>query len=169
MLTPNLQLPHQPIEVTRAVDEIEVPRQLKSPNAWNGRHWRYKHRESQEWEKAIFYALAQQRGVRGVVGALLVLGAFPWQASTEKRTVTVTRIVPSKRNFIRDEDNLRFSVKPLNDALKRLGLIRDDSRKWLEQDTPTQEVSPSGQWVTRIRIERTESPPAVAAVAGQVE
>lgn len=131
---------------------VTVPRQLKSPNAWNGRHWRYKHRETQEWEKAVFYEIARQRGVKGVLGALLVLGAFPWQACMERRGVQITRVVPSARNFIRDDDNLRFATKPLNDALKRLKLIREDSRKWLVQDAPTQEVSTDGQYYTRITI-----------------
>lgn len=132
---------------------LTVPRQLKSPNAWNGRHWRYKHRESQDWEKDVFYTIASQKGVRTVLGALLTLGAFPWQSCEEKRSVTVTRFVPSARNFIRDDDNLRFAVKPVFDALKRLKLIKDDSRKWLTHATPTQEVSSDGNYYTRIVIE----------------
>lgn len=132
--------------------DLLVPRQLKSPNTWNGRHWRYKHRESQEWEQAVFYLIAAQRGVKGVLGAIYTLGAFPWPACTTRQMVTVTRFVPTARNFIRDEDNLRFATKPLNDALKRLKLIHDDSRKWLEQDMPTQNVSGDGRYYTRIQI-----------------
>lgn len=132
--------------------ELVIERELKSPNKWQGRHWRYKHRETQEWEKVVFYEIARLKGVKGVWGALLVLGAFPWQSCEEKRAVTITRVVPSARNFIRDDDNLRFATKPLNDALKRLKLIHDDSRKWLEQGIPTQEVSTDGKYYTRIRI-----------------
>ncbi len=133
--------------------DLTIPRELKSPNRWNGAHWRVKHRESQDWERDIFYEIASQQRVKGILGALLVLGAFPWQSCQEKRIVTMTRFVPSKRNFIKDDDNLRFATKPVNDALKRLQLIREDSRKWLEQATPTQEVSTDGKYYTRIQIQ----------------
>jgi hypothetical protein len=135
---------------TGAALTLLVQRQLKSPNAWNGRHWRYKHRESQEWEMHVFAQIAIQRGAGA---ALKASERRPW----ERRKVSVTRLVPSLRNFIRDDDNLRFSTKPLNDALKRLGLIHDDSRKWLEQTLPTQEVSTDGQYWTRITIEPADS------------
>jgi Holliday junction resolvase RusA-like endonuclease len=138
------------------VIDVRIPRELKTPNVWNGRHWRYKHRETEAWEHDLFYAIAQHTGVRGVHGALLVLGAFSWQVCTEKRRVMVTRLMPSVRRFIRDEDNLRFCVKPLNDALKRLKLIRDDNRKWLDQPMPRQEVSRDGTCSTRIVIERVQ-------------
>jgi hypothetical protein len=77
---------------------------------------------------------------------------FGYVASTKMR-VEVERHVPSARNFIRDDDNLRFSVKPLLDALKRQGYIKNDSRKWLEQPTPTQHVSADGKDWTVVRIE----------------
>ena len=70
-----------------------------------------------------------------------------------KMRLTVERQVPTRRHFIRDDDNLRFSVKPLCDALKRGGYIYDDSRKWLEHPTPTQSVSPDGQDWTIVTIE----------------
>lgn len=135
---------------------IEIHRELKSPNKWNGRHWRYKHRETQEWEQAVWVWIAKAAGARTVCEVLVCMNALgPKRVCDEKRLVTVTRFVPSVRNFIKDDDNLRFSTKPLNDALKRLGLIRDDNRKWLEQPMPTQEVSTTGGWATRIRIEAT--------------
>lgn len=137
---------------------LTIPRELKSPNKWNGRHWRYKHRETQQWEHDIGTMMLVQSGTTHLIGVLLVLGAFPWQRCMEKRRVTVTRLVPSARNFIKDDDNLRFATKPLNDALKRLGLIHDDSRKWLEQVLPTQEVSGDKQYATRIQIEPIKEP-----------
>ena len=134
---------------------LEIPRELKSPNRWNGRHWRYKHRETQEWEQFIWVKIAQQAGTRDALQVLSVMNAIPSlkRVCQEHRRVTVTRYVPSTRNFIKDDDNLRFAVKPVNDALKRLGLIRDDSRKWLEQPMPTQAVSTDGRWRTVIEIE----------------
>jgi hypothetical protein len=128
------------------VIDLTVARELKSPNKWQGRHWRYKHRESQDWEVALWAA----------IGAVAGCGSVRKPSERrlqERRRVSVVRQVPSLRNFIRDDDNLRFATKPLNDALKRLGLIHDDSRKWLEQVTPTQEVSSDGKYYTRIVIE----------------
>jgi Holliday junction resolvase RusA-like endonuclease len=118
---------------------IDVPLELKSPNTWQGRHWRYKHRESQMWEEAIW--------------TLCALVMKPRRICEVKRRVTVTRFVPSARNFIRDDDNLRFATKPLNDALKRLGLIKNDSRNWLEQPMPEQVVSVVKGYGTRLVIE----------------
>lgn len=142
--------PQQPLTIT-------VPRELKSPNRWNGRHWRYKHRETQEWEQAVWVWIAKAAGAKTLQQVLVSMNAIgPKRVCDEKRVVTVTRLVPSSRNFIRDDDNLRFATKPLNDALKRLGLIRDDNRKWLEQPMPLQEVSKTGGWATVIQIASAE-------------
>lgn len=124
---------------------LEIPRELKSPNVWNGRHWRYKHRETQQWQEAITaaYLCLAYRDRKG--GRLL--------QPEIKRRVVVARCVPSKRNFIKDDDNLAFSCKPLLDALKRIGLIHDDSREWIDRPMPTQEVSSDGKWRTVIEIE----------------
>lgn len=136
---------------------LHLRRELKSPNTWNGRHWRFKHRESQEWEQFVWVALAKMARAKDVIGVLTVMNALPpRRVCAEKRRVTITRQVPSSRNFIRDDDNLRFAVKPLNDALKRLGLIHDDNRKWLEQPMPVQEVSPTKGWATVVQIEAVE-------------
>lgn len=78
-----------------------------------------------------------------------------WQADSRMR-VTIERQVPSGHNFIRDDDNMRFSVKPLLDALKRQGYIKNDSRKWLDHPTPTQVVSADGRDWTIVRIERAD-------------
>ncbi len=68
--------------------------------------------------------------------------------------VEVTRLVPSRRNFIRDTDDLRTTVKSINDALKHVRLIFDDSDRWLEQSTPTQAVSEDGRDWTLVRVSR---------------
>lgn len=136
--------------------KLVIERELVSPNRWNGRHWRVKHRISQEWEREIWAV-----SVNAPDANLGILN---------KRRVMVTRVVPSRRNFIRDDDNLRFSVKPLLDALKRLRLILDDSRKWIELPTPAQSVSEDGQHYTVIEISAAHgSSSAVSAVAGTVE
>ena len=137
---------------------LHLPRRLESPNIWNGRHWRVKHRISQEWEREIWIAVAKNAGAGFVMEALLCMNAIRAvkRRAEQKMRVTVERHVPSKRNFIRDDDNLRFSVKPLLDALKRQGYIKNDSRTWLEHPTPTQYVSEDGKDYTIVTIEPTD-------------
>ncbi len=134
---------------------LRVPRELPSPNVWNGRHWRFKHQLSQTWEKELQHATYHAADVRSFVSWLQV--ALLFQAAKKngvsRRRVTITRETPSARSFIKDDDNLRFSVKPLLDALKRIGYIRNDSRKWLDLPTPAQKVSADSQHWTEIIIE----------------
>lgn len=137
---------------------LRLQRELPSPNTWNGRHWSVKHRLSQEWETALGSALLDLfTSSGGKVTMLNTLGAFTgpkqWIGYDAGRVrVAITREVPSARNFIRDDDNLRFSVKPLLDALKRQGYIKNDSRKWIELPTPEQRVSSDGHYWTEITI-----------------
>lgn len=124
--------------------DLTIDRELLSPNKWQGRHWSFKSRDTKDWEMLLMCACVK-RDRRFMFHRDPLVGF--------RRRVTVTRMVPGKRNYIRDDDNLRFAVKPLNDALKRLGLIYDDSRRYLEQTLPTQEVSTDGKYYTRILIE----------------
>ncbi len=126
---------------------LDMPRELVSPNQWNGRHWRVKHRISQEWERELVVA---GRGKR-LPGRKILYDGYPYVDCRFR--VTVERHVPSARNFIRDDDNLRFSVKPLLDALKRQGYIKNDSRKWIEHPTPTQHVTTNGEYRTVVILE----------------
>jgi hypothetical protein len=119
-----------------------MPRRLESPNIWNGRHWRVKHRISQEWQREIGNAMFRNLGCQEAL--MCSIGPRRLGIVVGKMRVTVERHVPSGRNFIRDDDNLRFCVKPLLDALKRQGYIKNDSRKWLDHPTPTQHVSADG-------------------------
>lgn len=135
--------------------ELRIPRRLESPNTWNGRHWRVKHQISQEWEKEIWVLVAKKTGARTIGDVLACMNGLPalTRTPTGRQRVEVERHVPSMRNFIRDDDNLRFAVKPLLDALKRQGYIKNDSRKWLDHPTPTQHVSADGKDYTIVRIE----------------
>ena len=116
---------------------IRVPRELVSPNKWNGRHWREKHRLSQGWEHDIWAITAMKPSGLPI---------------NTRRRVQVTREAPSRRKFIRDTDNLFGACKPLCDALKRLRLIVDDSVEWLELVQPQQRVSTDGVHWTVIEI-----------------
>lgn len=142
---------------------LRIQRELVSPNKWNGRHWRTKHRLSQDWEKAIGAALLDRyvaaKQPANLVAAVSAMSGPKWAVHYQpgRVRVAITREVPSGRNFIRDDDNLRFSVKPLLDALKRAGYIRNDSRKWIELPTPEQRISSDGQYWTEVTL---------AAIAG---
>lgn len=139
---------------------LRIPRELVSPNRWNGRHWRVKHRISQEWEKAIGDAVIDVFLRKAPIGRLGLVNAIGAMAGPKtwigyeagRMRVAITRETPSGRNFIRDDDNLRFSVKPLVDALKRQGYIRNDSRKWIDLPTPEQRVSSDGKYWTEVAL-----------------
>ena len=132
---------------------LRVPRELVSPNKWNGRHWRVKHQISQDWEQDITWSVAAHgRGLVAAIEAIRGPGKSVGYVPGRIR-VTIAREVPSYRNFIRDDDNLRFCVKPLLDALKRQGYIRNDSRKWIELPTPEQRLSADKQHWTVIQLE----------------
>jgi Holliday junction resolvase RusA-like endonuclease len=103
-------------------------------------HWRGRHRLSRDWERDIW-----------VLSKLTVDTLLP----LTKRRLQVTRETPTRRQFIRDMDNLYGACKPLSDALKRLALIVDDSQKWLELAEPKQQVSADGKHWTVIEIGET--------------
>lgn len=135
--------------------EFRIQRKLRSPNEILGRHWREKSRERKSWQVQLETALVIGVGVARAQ-ALLAPGAALvgcHGGCREKRRVSVTRLVPQTRQFIRDDDNLRFSVKPVLDALKHLGLIRDDAREWCELPNPVQVIAPDKSSWTYIRIE----------------
>jgi len=110
-----------------------------------------KHRISQEWDCYFDGACPTEKGKRNIFALLVASNSVrPKREQTQRVRVAVAREVPSGRNFIRDDDNLRFCVKPLLDALKRLGFIRNDSRKWIELPTPEQRISTDGHYWTEV-------------------
>lgn len=127
---------------------LSIPRRLESPNQSRGAHWRVRHRITQEWERAIWDIEVSRPDLIADLAIALRRGPKDWM----RMRVEIERHVPSKRNFIRDDDNLAFAKKPLLDALKRRGWIKDDSRKWCESPLPTQHVSVDGQDRTVIQI-----------------
>jgi Holliday junction resolvase RusA-like endonuclease len=141
--------------------ELVIRRRLSSPNLNLWKHWSEKSRETKAWLAAINDACIQQRRWRE-----WLLVSFDMQRDAlgiytpveirrpERRRVSIIRQVKYASHFIRDDDNLRFATKPVNDALKRAGLLFDDSRDWLDQAMPVQEVSPDKTARTIVRIER---------------
>jgi hypothetical protein len=155
----------QPVVIDGVIDPsdltLRMPKELVSPNRWNGRHWRVKHRLSQDWEQALGGGLldawaAQTEAKPNLYVATVAMMGPRWAVGyvAPRMRVAVTRACPSRRRFIRDDDNLRFCVKPLLDALRRQGYIRDDSRTWIDLPTPEQIVSADGGWWTIVRLTR---------------
>lgn len=135
---------------------VVLPHRLHSPNsATLGAHWRVKQREKKAWLARLRLALQGRRQL-SIVDLKYPLNALGLPPVTGRRRVRIVREVPSRRNFIRDDDNLTFSSKHLVDALAELGLIRDDARAWCELVRPEQKVSDDGRDRVVIRVEIPE-------------
>jgi len=136
--------------------EIRIACELKSPNRsiWGGRWALRAVREG--WERALLIAIARHGGMDTAAGAqfLRSLSVFVDARRPERRRVVLTRLVPHARNFLKDDDNLAFCGKSLLDAMKRVGMLSDDKREWLELPRPMQAVSPLGIYTTVIEIQR---------------
>jgi hypothetical protein len=154
--------------------ELRIHRELKSPNKTLWAHWRMKQAERQAWELVLLTAIARYGGMETAAGAHLLrrsLSLFVAAGVKERRRVVLTRLVPSTRNFIRDDDNLAFVGKPLFDAMKRIGLLYEDKREYLDAARPTQAVSPEKIYTTVIEIQTvpmTVTPAAPSAAAGEL-
>lgn len=145
---------------TDRVLEIVIPVKLESPNRLRHAHRSTRNRETKIWQAALSVIGGYN------VKAWSVVDGVEWRTDgrghkqpfelrrKERRRVTVIRQVATRRQFIRDDENLHYTLKPVNDALKRLGLLYDDSRTWLEQPPVEQQVSPDGVARTIVRIER---------------
>lgn len=133
--------------------EIAIPRPLKKPSTFWGAHWSHKNRERKAWQDAITVACIDSLPAT-ICGALSPVNVRLGQPhGRTRRRVSIYRLTPTARNFLKDDDNLVYAAKPLLDALKQLGLIVDDDRRWLERCGPYQGVSEDGEYWTRIRIE----------------
>lgn len=146
------------LTIVDGVQTFRIPRELESVNVWNGRHWHVKHRISQAWEKAFREAIVMSMGGRSLQDVLIAMCLGSKVNGVvlrreEPRRVTIQRQAPSLRRFIKDDDNLAASSKPVLDALKRCGLIRDDGRKWCQLVVAPQTVSDDGQFRTVVSLE----------------
>ena len=120
---------------TRAGSQLifRLPRRLESPNTWGTQQSTWKKAAARSaWRTHI--ALAYHSEFREM------LTIRPLHEQRRMR-LAVARHVPSEKNFIRDIDNQFGALKPFIDALRDLGLLRDDSEAWLEIDRPVQRVS----------------------------
>lgn len=91
---------------------------------------------------------------------LSVLSETPWEPVPKdeipkmKAAIIVYR---GKGMKMLDEDNLAGGMKPLIDAIRDVGLIRNDSPKWFKLDSPRQERDREN---SRVEIELTPVSPA---------
>lgn len=143
--------------------ELDMPFRLKSANVHARRHWKGWYAETHTWQAHINVAACRVSNARawslieGIRMELDKRGHYkPVEIRRqERRRVSVIRIVKYRSHFISDDDNLKFALKPLLDALKRAGYIYDDKREWLDQPAlPEQQVATDGVCRTIVRIER---------------
>lgn len=88
-----------------------------SPNARV--HWSKRHRATQEYKSAVFYAAVDMKNR---------LGRLQWKPGYppfDRALIKLTFIFPNFRT--RDEDNLRTRFKPGQDALVAAEIINNDS------------------------------------------
>jgi len=144
--------------------ELMIPDRLETPNRNRGAHWSRRHTEAKLWEWRVLVAM-RRAGVSDN-GWIVIEGTDPVQNRAgkwftrdrrrkERRAVEIIRHIRTHREQIRDDDNLAYTVKPVLDALTRIGLIVDDSRKWIDLAPVLQCVSPD-RAMTVIRIRRLE-------------
>lgn len=154
---------HGHVTVDFATGEIHfvIPHKLEGTNAgmWGG-SWHRKHHATQQWETVMKIVMGDYAGRDSITEFdpyfIRALGLPPIDGSRRstagKREIQITRLCPSRRNFTRDDDNDAMAQKPIVDAIKRLGLIRQDSRNWTRLRPLLQDVSPDGRWWTRAQI-----------------
>lgn len=137
----NLYKSYEPAVATieSGVLEMLLPKKLVSPNRLKTGLAR--HGDTKAWE-------AMLRKVHLVAddGTL----TFP---TRKKMRLDVWRLAPSKKYFL-DRTNAAFSVKGLEDALVRLGYLRDDSLKYLDGPYVEQDTSGDRKYWTLVKIRR---------------
>ena len=144
--------------------EFRIQRELKNYNSGFGggnrnAHWSRKHRSMKVWQTALCNAVVTALGIQKAQQLLApesgLFGAKGERCQV-RRTIEIIRWVPSKRNFVKDTfENLPNTAKELRDALKKTGLIHDDSTKWTDTSIE-QAVSADGTYWTWIAIDNIQ-------------
>jgi hypothetical protein len=139
---------------------LRLPRELKTPNRTIWRDWRTLASDRNGWERLIEMTLRTWRALLdNTTWSPLERATWPHVVGhREHRRMTIRRLLPSRANFTRDDRNLQFAPKGLEDALVRQRLLAGDSDDWLTSAPVTQHVSPDGQFYTVVLLER----PAIA-------
>ena len=140
---------------------FRLPRELRPLNDTLWGHWRTGQRERQAWELELEGAIAAFLCVRAIEGfapgeshAMRQLRRA--KELRERRQVRVVRFVPHTRNLLRDDESVASCAKHLIDAMKRVGLIVDDSRDWMTRVPPEQHVAGDGAFTTVVQLDRPD-------------
>ena len=115
-----------------------LPHKLQGVNQWMN-DWRRRKQLRQKWGGLLWKVICAGERVASRLGCE-ELGRAP--KCGMKMAVQVVRLVPSVREFIRDDDGLASAPKQLYDAMQDVGLIREDRREWLAMQPVVQDVSP---------------------------
>lgn len=120
-----------PLQVYPIGNRLVVTKDLRTPNDWTGapNGKAIYRRERSEWGKIL-------QGTRRKMGAALIL----WGKATGKRRLTVIRYTRRPQDFIKDVTNREGSLKPLEDALVKAGVLIDDRDEFMERPPLRQEV-----------------------------
>ena len=124
-----------------------VPCQTYSTLNMKGQHWRKKHRISKGQRDTVILAWACRHDN----------GSEPkkhWKAIGVPALVTMTRVVPDMRNWIKDDDNLRASLKHVRDELARQMGYDDKDGSGLRWDYKQEVLRKKGYHAVDVRIER---------------
>lgn len=156
---PTVTVPGLPFEVLSPrqwVFRLAAP--LRSPNTTIWKPWTGLAADRAKWERLFTAQLREFQAMRNITGWTTDERlAWPHVVGyRELRALTVTRYVPSRAHFIRDERNLQFAIKGLEDALVRTRLLVDDRREWLHCTPVTQHVSPDGEFYTVVLLQRPD-------------
>jgi hypothetical protein len=163
---------------------FRVARKLDSPNQWR-RHHMSGHKLMTWWAHAFNAALALEAGCLSWAGYQLKVGASdparPFLGVKsgrlkagqvipveDRRRVSVVRLVPKRANFLRDDDDLAYTVKPVHDALVNGGFLLNDRREFLESAPVQQGVSPDGLAWTIVTVGPASAPWTVRSEAEQL-
>lgn len=106
-----------------------------------------------KWEKRLWPLICRALGVASQAG-LRELGRLP--ECNRKMIAQLVRFVPTSREFIKDDDNRFYSGKVFYDALKHVGLVKDDNSTWLQMNQVVQDVSPNGHALTVFILQPAE-------------
>lgn len=97
----------------RILCKIELPVELPTPNQLLRMHWRQRHKLKGEYTLLLKAAGANEKRYR---------------SGQEKRKIS---IISYRKKQMRDPDNLYFTAKILLDSIRDVGLIWDDSMKFI--------------------------------------
>lgn len=152
-------LAHWDLPIGLKVDDAWIgllPKKLEGVNRWMA-DWRLRSSIRKRWGGLLWQVICAGEKVASRAG-VVHLGRAP--KCEIKMAVQVVRLVPSVRQFLRDDDSLHGAPKQLYDALKDVGLIREDRREWLSMCPPVQDVSPIAGTAVTLFLLWPAPPPA---------